>query len=232
MMRQRHGAMLCAIGLGLALACGAGEARTTEELKQAVRMYKVAEGPFKPMYPLLAKQIVDDFGITKGICVDVGAGTGHLARELAKITQLKIYCVDIDPMSTRLNGDLTDEAGLTGRVLPLEGDVHDMPLRDNFADLVISRGSVPFWTDRVQAFKECYRILKPGGVAFIGGGFSRYQPKEQWEKHLIMRKPKDQWPKGWRPIDNMKEDAIKAGIPEPEQREEAGTWLIFRKPAQ
>ena len=40
------------------------------------------------MYPLLAKQIVDDFGITKGVCLDVGTGSAAVIIELAKITDL------------------------------------------------------------------------------------------------------------------------------------------------
>ena len=43
---------------------------------------------FAVMYPLLAKQIVDDFGITKGVCLDVGTGSAAVIIELAKITDL------------------------------------------------------------------------------------------------------------------------------------------------
>ena len=50
----------------------------------------LAETPFDLvlMYPLLAKQIVDDFGITKGVCLDVGTGSAAVIIELAKITDL------------------------------------------------------------------------------------------------------------------------------------------------
>ena len=37
-------------------------------------------------------------------------------------------------------------------------------------------GSYPFWKDKHKAFSEIYRVLKPGGVAFIGRGFPESLP--------------------------------------------------------
>ncbi|MDD4127036.1 MAG: class I SAM-dependent methyltransferase, partial [Methanomicrobium sp.] len=53
----------------------------------------------------------------------------------------------------------------------LQGDVHDIPLENDYADLIISRGSIFFWDDIQTAFKEIYRVLKPGGKTYVGGGF-------------------------------------------------------------
>ena len=40
-----------------------------------------------------------------------------------------------------------------------------------------------FWEDQLNSFKEIYRVLKPNGVAFIGGGFgSWFLPKDIWER--------------------------------------------------
>ena len=55
----------------------------------------------------------------------------------------------------------------------------DIPLPGGSADLLISRGSVPFWTDHVAAFKELSRVLAPSGAGLVGCGFSRYQPIEE-----------------------------------------------------
>jgi ubiquinone/menaquinone biosynthesis C-methylase UbiE len=43
----------------------------------------------------------------------------------------------------------------------------------------MSRGSVFFWEDHCKAFQEIYRVLKPGGVAIIGGGFGSNELKDQ-----------------------------------------------------
>jgi ubiquinone/menaquinone biosynthesis C-methylase UbiE len=139
--------------------------------------YQNATGRFAPLYPALAKQIVEDYGITEGVCVDVGGGCGSLALELAKITNLKVYVLDIDPIAVALCNVLADEAGLSDRVFGVVGDAQNMLLRDGFADLVVSRGSIFFWPDPDAGIRECWRILKPGGVAFVGGGFSRLMDK-------------------------------------------------------
>ena len=49
-------------------------------------------------------------------------------------------------------------------------DVHTIPLADGSVDLVISRGSIPFWKEPETALKEIYRLLSTGGKAYVGGG--------------------------------------------------------------
>lgn len=152
---------------------------TQKKENKAEAFDKIARTLFKKIYPYLAIQIKQDHGITKGICVDIGAGPAYLSIELAKITDLKIYALDIDPDAIEIANRNIKKAGLSGRIKTVLGDVHQMPFSDDFADLVISRGSFLFWKDKVKAFKEIYRVLKPEGVAFIGGGMGRLLPEEE-----------------------------------------------------
>ena len=197
--------------------------------------YKIATDRFAPVYPALAQQLVQDFGITEGICVDVGGGCGSLAIALARITNLHIYMLDIDPWAVRLCNLLVDEAELTGRIIAVEGDAQDMHFRDDFADLVVSRGSIFFWPDQLAGLKECCRILKPGGVAYVGGGFSRIldpeirTPLAEWKQRAM----KEHRGGGWRPIaDDLIERAREAGIEDIQMEREpiAGWWLVIHKP--
>ena len=43
----------------------------------------------------------------------------------------------------------------------------DIPLKDNFSDLVISDGVIHHTGDTVRSFNECVRILKPGGLLYL-----------------------------------------------------------------
>jgi ubiquinone/menaquinone biosynthesis C-methylase UbiE len=61
-------------------------------------------------------------------------------------------------------------------------DAHFLPFRDNYADIIVSRGSYHFWEDKVRAFSEIYRVLKPGAAAYIGRGFSKNLPLETAKK--------------------------------------------------
>jgi SAM-dependent methyltransferase len=123
--------------------------------------------------------VTDDYKITRGVAVDAGCGPGYWGIELAKITDLKVVALDLDPEAVKIVRRNAAEAGLQDRVEAVEGNVQKMPFADGYADLVISRGSYPFWPDKVSAFREIHRILKPGGVAYIGGGLGSLIPDEE-----------------------------------------------------
>lgn len=50
------------------------------------------------------------------------------------------------------------EMELEDRIKVVRSDVHSLSFPDGFADLVVSRGSMFFWKDLSQAFKEIYRV--------------------------------------------------------------------------
>lgn len=138
---------------------------------------RVSKLAFAPIYPQLARCITDKFGISEGICVDVGSGPGSLAIAMARITRLQVYSLDIQERMTEVALRNIAHAGLSSRVRTVTADVCKMPFDDNSVDLVISRGSMMFWEDRRRAFREIYRILKPGGIAYVGGGFGSEEIK-------------------------------------------------------
>ena len=74
--------------------------------------------------------------------------------------------------------ELAAQAGVEHRINTLEADAHNLPLDDETADIVVSRGSFHIWKDKPKAFSEIYRVLKPGGVAYIGRGFSENLPAD------------------------------------------------------
>ncbi len=134
---------------------------------------------FAAMYPLLARQIVDDCGVRRGVCLDVGTGSAAVIIELAKITELSMIGLDANPEVLDMARENVARHGLAPeRFRFYEADVTAIPLETGSVDLLISRGSVPFWTDHVAAFAELYRVLAPGGAGLVGCGFSRYQPIE------------------------------------------------------
>jgi ubiquinone/menaquinone biosynthesis C-methylase UbiE len=188
----------------LGTAAQAQESDYQKVLIEKFRFYKTARTVFAPVYLALARQLVHDYGITKGVAVDMGGAEGSMAVELAKITELKVYCVDLNPSAVRLCNILAEQNHLEGRVVAIEADATNLPLRDNLADLVISRNSLFQWKDKLAGFREAYRILKPGGVAYMGGGYSRFmdpetlkrlveQSEEKYRKHpeYLTKMPKD-----------------------------------------
>ncbi len=207
------------------------------EHSSAAAFDKLARTVFKNVYPYLALQIKQDYGVTKGICVDAGTGPAYLSIELAKITALRIRALDIDLEAIKIARRNIENAGLTERIEAVVGDVQKMPFPDGSADLVVSRGSFLFWKDKVRAFQEIWRVLKPGGVAFIGGGVGKLLPPD--EKEAIKEKlSKGEFgpPKHlWIGLDDMSAVLRKAGISQFEiTADEAclcGMWVEFKKPS-
>ncbi len=151
----------------------AGCATTSRNDGEAARFDRFAREAFKRVYPLLADQILQDYSIREGTCLDVGCGPGYLAIELAKQSRLTVVGVDIDEEAVRIAEKNVSRAKLDDRVSIEQGDVHDLRFADDSAELIVSRGSFLFWKNPTRAFREIYRVLKPGGVAFIGGGMGR-----------------------------------------------------------
>ncbi|EFL51131.1 Methyltransferase type 11 [Solidesulfovibrio fructosivorans JJ]] len=188
---------------------------------------------FAAMYPLLARQIVDDFGVTKGMCLDVGTGSAAVCIELAKITDLSMVCLDAKPEVLELaRENVTRHALPAERFRFLEADVTAIPMEDGTVDLLVSRGSIPFWEDHVAAFAELNRVLAPGGSALIGCGFSRYQPIEE------VRAMRPKWSgegekdsrNDWKADGYLPRVLKQAGIADAEvHRDSYGVWVHIHK---
>jgi ubiquinone/menaquinone biosynthesis C-methylase UbiE len=131
---------------------------------------RIARDVFAPVYPVIAEQIRNRTGVTKGVCLDIGTGGGYLGIALAGITDLEFYLMDKSFEMLEIAYTNVVVSGLQKRVRTIQGDVHRIPQGDGSVNLVISRGSLFFWEDKARAFAEIYRVLAPGGSAYIGGG--------------------------------------------------------------
>ena len=140
---------------------------------------KIVKDVFAPIYPVIAQQIKEKTNITDGICLDVGCGTGALGRALAKITELEFIFFDQSSQMLELTQNYAVEEDILYRSNFLNGDIHNIDLEDASVDIVISRGSTPFWDDWAKAYSEIARVLKVGGKAYIGGGFGNAELREK-----------------------------------------------------
>lgn len=146
----------------------------------ALGMIRASRGTLAPVYGPLAEQIATDFDLADkaGIGIDVGSGPGTLIIELCKRTTLHWINADINPHFFPYFCREAETHNLGHRISAIFADAQDLPFRDNFADIIVSRGSFHLWPDKVKAFTEIYRVLKPGAPAYIGRGFSENLPLE------------------------------------------------------
>jgi ubiquinone/menaquinone biosynthesis C-methylase UbiE len=132
----------------------------------------VVENRVKHTYPMTAMRMLRECGgIQEGICIDIGCGTGPLAVELARRSKLSIVGLDIDADMKPLFEKTVRDAGFADRARFVEGDAQQLPFPDNYADIIVSRGTLTFIPDIGKCLKEVARVLKPTGVAFLGGRY-------------------------------------------------------------
>jgi SAM-dependent methyltransferase len=173
----RVGLILLGLSIGARLTAGQpllfpSEEKYTEE--DALKVIQAGRETLSPVFAPLARQIVEDFSLADktGIGIDLGAGPGNLIIELCRLTRLHWVNADINPHFFPHFFEAARAAGVGHRVSAIFADAQALPFRDNYAEVVVSRGSFQFWEDKRRAFSEIYRVLKPGAVAFVGRGFS------------------------------------------------------------
>ena len=178
--------LMMAVAVALA-GCGGGakiasRGKKLEKSPQrsAERMIRASRTTLAPVYAPLAEQLVKDLDLKtkEGVGLDVGSGPGTLIVELARRTQLHWINADINPCFFPHFLRLAESRGVGHRVSAVLADAQNLPFRDNYADVIVSRGSYPFWKDQAKGFGEVYRVLKPGAVAYIGRGFPPEMPVE------------------------------------------------------
>jgi outer membrane protein assembly factor BamB len=86
-----------------------------------------------------ARRILEATGVKNGFCLVVGSEQGRLAYELARQSNLKIYCVEPNEKKVAESRRLLNAAGLYGdRVTIHQADFAAIPYSNYFANLIVS----------------------------------------------------------------------------------------------
>lgn len=156
-------------------ATGAGEPGPVIE-QQAARA-GFAEGPAAAVYRDAAEAIVAASGVRRGFCLVAGVETGRLAAELARRTELRIYCLEPDAARVQAARSALRTAGLYGsRVFVDQGEFDAIPYSNYFANLIVSErplhGAAPpaVTADLIRKLKPCGGVVCVGAPASGPGG--------------------------------------------------------------
>ena len=140
---------------GLRAAANAGyEEEWLESLpKSSIESFAGVANPFHWGLPRSGERVVD-----------VGSGAGMDSMIAAKYVgpEGAVVGVDMTPaMLERARSGARDAA--LGNVEFRDGLAEQLPVSDGWADLVISNGVLNLVLDKVGAYREIARVLKPGG---------------------------------------------------------------------
>lgn len=114
-------------------------------------------------YPFLADIIKKGDTI-----IDIGSGSGADVLIAAGKTGSggHVYGIDMTAAMIAKANENIRKAGLAN-IKIIEGLADDIPLSDETADVVTSNGVFNLVPDKEEAFREVYRVLKPGGTIQI-----------------------------------------------------------------
>lgn len=118
--------------------------------------------------------------------LDVGCGAGWLSRRLAKLV----------PQGRVVGMDVSDEMIRHARRASLDfenlmfvtGEVEEIPWEPNFFSHAVSVESSYYWPDPAAGIRDIFRVLKPGGSAWILINYYRDNPhSHQWGDLLAVK---------------------------------------------
>lgn len=104
-----------------------------------------------------------DVGLPDQTVIDLGTGTGTLARGFA-LRGCKVVGVDPDPLMIRMAEEMDRQNKVNIKYVEAKAEVTGL---DGGAADVVSAGQCWHWFDRPRANAEIIRLLKPGGKLVI-----------------------------------------------------------------
>jgi ubiquinone/menaquinone biosynthesis C-methylase UbiE len=127
----------------------------------AARHYEKYSGPvfFEPYAIEVANRI--ETSAVK-VALEIACGTGRVTRHL-----LQVLAPDAKLIATDLSPDMLQVAKEELQGLPIEwqvADAQELAFEDNSIDLIVCCFGYMFVPEKINAFKEAWRVLRPGGT--------------------------------------------------------------------
>jgi SAM-dependent methyltransferase len=182
------------------------------------------------IYPYLVKQILEIYPNREGRVLELGPFAGGISEHLAKeCPAMDITIADereemLEWFKKELGGSEETKTIKIART-----GLNKLEFDSQSFDLVIIRGAFFFLADNPHLLSEIHRVLKPEGVAFVGGGYGKDAPQEQIDAIASeSRILNDRLGRKWHGIDTLAQLVEKAGLKSNTRIwEEGGVWLVI-----
>lgn len=101
--------------------------------------------------------------------LDVASGTGDLAKAFAPLVgkEGKVVMTDINEAMLNVGRDRLADAGIIGNLECIQADAENLPFAENYFDCITIAFGLRNVTNKENALRSMYRVLKPGGKLLI-----------------------------------------------------------------
>ena len=136
-------------------------------------------------YAQVAEEVVSN--LKAGKILDLGTGPGYLPIQIVKQSRsIRVDGIDLGRKLIEMAKENALKAGVADRLNFEIGNAARLRFEDGSYDMVISTGMLHMVRDPIKMLTECYRVLKPGGEAWIydPAQVSAQIDKSKWKASL------------------------------------------------
>lgn len=157
-------------------------------------------GPMASVYEKASRMVIDSYysqvaeeivsKLKSGIILDLGTGPGYLPIEVVKrAPPIRVDGIDLTSQLIKMAHKSAVKAGVADKLHFEVGNAAKLRFADGSYDMVISTGMLHSLKDPVKVVNECYRVLKPGGEAWIydPARVSSQIDTKKWKSSLTSR---------------------------------------------
>lgn len=122
------------------------------------------------LHRLWKRFTIEQSGVRAGQCVlDIAGGTGDLTREFSKKvgSNGKVMLADINEKMLQHGRARLLDQGIVGNVGFVQADAENLPFQTNYFDCITIAFGLRNVTNKENALRSMYRVLKPGGKLMV-----------------------------------------------------------------
>jgi len=131
---------------------------------------------WEPVYPYLSEQVRELYGRDEGRVLDIGPFAGTIFDLKKKLKGGSFLIASFPPGMSSFYRAGAEARQMKDGIDIIETSPSLSCLKDNTIDVAVFRGAFFFPSLFRTDLSAVYRVLRRGGVGFVGGGFGKYTP--------------------------------------------------------